>query len=334
MIFVLATLFFVLLQAFFSGIETGLVSLRKPRVQNGVKKGNRQAIILAFFISRPSLMLSLCLIGTNICVVSASLCAKHAVTALGFEGNPALVTTSLLLTVILLAAEIIPKDWFRQAPFDRCGRFASLLYLSYFILYVPAWLLARFTDLVVKLFAVKKQRQDATVLLREDFRMLLRESEEGGIINPVNASLLDKAVDFYNLKVSDLMIPLDKVQTMPVALTVRQAMEFCRRHGYSRYPVKVTGGNREIFVGVFSIYEAAYNLPESEWDTTRITACLRPINRISAATDLGEAVRKAKGGTTPLLLVTEPRDPAAYVGLITPLDVVNYLFAEKTSGKR
>lgn len=122
--FLSATLFFILLQAFFSGIETGLVSLRRPRVQNEVRKGDKRAEILEFFLDRPSLMLSAVMLGTNICTVCASLMAKKTAIALGFTDNTGLMITTFILTFLLLSAEIIPKDWFRQAPYDRCSLFA------------------------------------------------------------------------------------------------------------------------------------------------------------------------------------------------------------------
>jgi CBS domain containing-hemolysin-like protein len=60
---------FMFFQSFFSGIETGLVSMRKSRVKLGVKHNNIQAKILNFFIERPGVMLATTLVGTNICVV-------------------------------------------------------------------------------------------------------------------------------------------------------------------------------------------------------------------------------------------------------------------------
>jgi len=325
---------FVLLQAFFSGIETGLISVRKPRLENMVRKGDRRSRILDFFIRRPALMMSLCLFGTNVSVVCSALCTKELVEASGLSSNWALVGAQVLLTITLLAAEIIPKDWFRQAPFERCRRFMPLLYFAYFVLYIPVWMLARFTELIVRLFAVKQTHHDSAILLREDFRLLLRESEEGKIIDPINAALLDKAVDFYQFKAGDLMIPREKVLTIPASMTVQEAVDFCRTHGYSRYPVKVTGGNREIWAGIFSVYDAVYMLPDSDWQTTRVTACLRPLNRISAAADLGEAVRKSQTGSTPLLTVIDHDDSNTYLGVITPLDVVQYLFRREVSASK
>ncbi len=326
--FLTATLFFILLQAFFSGIETGLVSLRRPRVQNEVRKGEKKAMILEFFLERPSLMLSALLLGTNICTVCASLMAKKTATAMGFSDKTGLLVTSAILGIILLGAEIIPKDWFRQAPYDRCSFFAPMLRLAYIILWVPAWMLARFTDIAVRLFSRDKQNQDASILLREDFRLFLRESEEGGIIDTNDANILDKAVDFYKFTVGDIMVPCDKVNSLSSHCSIADAVEQCRDTYHSRMPVRSRGkdGKPGIWLGTFSIYDAIYKIPENDWEKTGIMACIRPLNIIHSDSELGEVIVRAKTGRSPLLTVVSKKDPSTPLGVVTSLDVVNYLF--------
>ncbi len=329
MIYLLATIIFILLQAFFSGIETGLVSLPRPRVLNGVKKGDRRAEILHFFVARPSLMLSATLLGTNISVVCASLTAKQAVKALGFEGNMAMLAASMILTVILLAAEIIPKDWFRQSPYLRCSFFAPLLYYSYQLLRLPAWMLSRFTDQVIKLLTPGISHQDANILLREDFRLLLRESEEGGIIDSVNANILDNAVDFSRMTVRDVMVGFGSVHTIPAGITVREAVAACRGCGCSRLPVaqsNVVTPDVSPWLGTFSLYDAIHKIPESDWDRIPVDSYLRPLQRITADAEISEIIRLSRAGKSPLLTVVSPTNHNTCLGIVTPLDVVSYLF--------
>ncbi|MDD3119453.1 MAG: CNNM domain-containing protein [Victivallales bacterium] len=323
MIYLLLTIVFILFQAFFSGMETGLISMRKPRVLNGVAKNDRRAGILLFFMERPSLMLSSTLLGTNICVVCASLTAKQAAVAFGFDSGGGMLAASLLLTVTLLAAEIIPKDWFRQEPYLRGAFFAPLFYSSYLLLYVPAWLLARFTDRVVGMLSRKTAARHSELLLREDFRLLLRESEEGGIIDSDNADLLDNAVDFSRTTVGEIMVPVPKVHTVAAAATVREAVAACRRSGCSRLPLVGADGK---WVGIFSLYDAIYQLSETEWDRVRVETCRRPLVDIGAEVELGQIIRRSQETGSPLLVVADPSHPGDYLGIVTPLDVVGFLF--------
>lgn len=207
-----------------------------------------------------------------------------------------------------------------------------LLRFSYITLWIPAWLLARFTDMTVKVFSHDKQNQDASILLREDFRLFLRESEEGGIINTNDANILDKAVDFYKFTVGDIMMPQDKVNTLTGNCSIAEAVALCGKTYNSRMPVRSRGkdGKPEIWLGTFSIYDAIYKVPERDWAKTGIMACIRPLNIIHSDAELGEVIVRAKTGRSPLLTVVSKNDPTIPLGVVTSLDVVNYLFRQAT----
>ena len=70
-------LFFILMQGVFAGLETGMISIRRPRIEHACEQGSRAARMILFFINRPGVMISTCLLGVNISVVCASLSAKR-----------------------------------------------------------------------------------------------------------------------------------------------------------------------------------------------------------------------------------------------------------------
>ena len=76
-VYLLLTLFFVLCQGFFSGMETGMVSVLRPRAEHAARKGSRPAALLVYFLHRPGIMIATALLGVNISVVMASLMARE-----------------------------------------------------------------------------------------------------------------------------------------------------------------------------------------------------------------------------------------------------------------
>ena len=58
--------------AFYSGMETGIISIRRLRLRHHAKEGNRDARILMRFLDHPDRLLGTTLVGTNLCVVMAS----------------------------------------------------------------------------------------------------------------------------------------------------------------------------------------------------------------------------------------------------------------------
>jgi len=78
--YALVILFGVLASAFFSGIETGLISLNRLRLRHEVERKNRRAMILNTFVESTERLLGTTLIGTNLAnvlvAVSASVLAR------------------------------------------------------------------------------------------------------------------------------------------------------------------------------------------------------------------------------------------------------------------
>lgn len=331
MIYMVLGLVFILGQAFFSGIEIGLVSLPKPRVQHGVRQKIRRAFILDFFIKHPGYLLSTTLIGTNICVVCSSNMAKKTAASFGFESAEAMLTTTIVMTGILIMAEIIPKDWFRQQPYWRCLFFSYILYAAFIVLYIPVYIMSKFTGMITCLAGPSnKDDQNTRTLMREDFRILLRESENAGIIENEVADILDRSLDFHSLRVADIYQYGKQIKEISSSYTVAEAVDYCIRSRKSRVPVKISSqkdeSQKSSWGGIFSIYDAIFNIPEKEWKNIKVSDYLRPITLISADTRLNDVLIKSKLAGTPILVVTDPSDQSKHIGIVTPIDVVMNLF--------
>ena len=61
--YLLLTLFFVVCQGFFSGMETGMISVLRPRAEHAARNGSRRAALLVYFLHRPGIMIATALIG-------------------------------------------------------------------------------------------------------------------------------------------------------------------------------------------------------------------------------------------------------------------------------
>lgn len=327
MLFLAATLLFVALQGFFSGIETGLISVRRPRLEHAVNSGSKSAMIVQFLLDRPGMMLTTLLVGTNACVVCASLSAKRFAESLGLHGSQVILVSAPLLTILLLAAEIIPKNWFRQSPFSRCTLFAYPLYLSYLLFFIPSFLISSLTDSIGRLVARRGSQDNSRLLMREDFRILLRESESAGTIDSEASALLDNAIDFHSLRARDAMIPRKDVKCLPADASVADAMKLCKELSISRLPVLPAGAMDSKWIGVFSVYDAIFSLDESAWATTRLESCMRPALSVSPDLTLGEILEASKFSSSPLLVVAEDKaGSGVHHGILTPDDIIKRLF--------
>lgn len=327
----IASIIFILAQAFFSGIETGLISMRKSRVRHGVKSGVSGAGILNFFITHPGYMLATTLVGTNICVVCTAKMAKEGTIALGFKGPMAMLSVTIILTALLLAAEIIPKDWFRQHPYHRCLMFSGVLQAAYFILYVPVHLMAGLTQITTRMIKNSSEPKKAeAAMMREDFIMLLRESETAGIIDSEAADILDRSMEFHEITVQDIFQPKQVVVDAPADMTVKEAIRLCGEKGVSRLPVRNPNNDEnpnDTWLGVFSLYDMIFAIPEDQWNNSRIGDSMNSIASIPLNATMESVLLLAKESASPLLAVlSETGANETHIGIVSRSDVVKRLF--------
>ena len=68
--------FGIIASAFFSGMETGLISLNRVRLRHEVERQNRRALIIHSFVENTERLLSTTLAGTNLCNVMVAIAAS------------------------------------------------------------------------------------------------------------------------------------------------------------------------------------------------------------------------------------------------------------------
>lgn len=324
--FLIVSILFIMSQGFFAGMETGMVSVMRPRVEHAAKNGSYAASLMLFFVMNPGIMIATCLIGVNISVVMASLMMKKFVESIGFGSGVGLLVTTAILSVILLSCEILPKNWFRQAPYERCSQFIFILYAVYLMLFLPVRLFAAFTDFLSRLMSSVGHNSTTNALMREDFRLFLRESETTGSIDKATCTILDKAVDIPGMKVSEIMTVKAGVTDIPAAFSIREAFDFCRARNMIKAPVySVSADGTHVWNGVFNIYDAIFSVDEKLWDTTKAVSCLRPLHELDGNSTLSETLEHSRKNKVSMFAIVDPENHSR-IGILKPEDIAGMLF--------
>jgi magnesium and cobalt exporter, CNNM family len=322
MIFYLgALLLTILLMAFFTGNEIGLISCQKPRIATLVKNGSKRAAIIQYILDRPALMLSTTLVGTNICTVCASVLAKQVAIEAGMPKDNAVWAVTMILPIFLLFPEIIPKSWFRQSPAKRCTFFAPLLLFMLIILYPISKMIALFTIGMVKLFNRESTSSQPNWFMRDDFRYLIRDSENAGVIDSEAADILDRSLQFHHLQVKDILMPFRNVIHVSETTNIAEAAELCSKHDISLLPIKSQKGK---WIGIFSIYDAIFSSNEKPWDKLTVTACMHELFFLESTQSLPDVISSAQKNNCRMLAVRDEKGKA--IGIVTPSDVSDKLF--------
>ncbi|MBQ9337448.1 MAG: DUF21 domain-containing protein [Lentisphaeria bacterium] len=319
----LLMMFFVCCQGFFSGMETGMVSVLRPRAEHEARNGSRRAKLLVYFLRRPGVMIATALIGVNISVVMASLMAKGLFKTLNLTGNTAMAVSSVLLSILMLCFEIVPKNWFRESAYTRCARFAPVFYGFYLLLWIPVRLFSAFTGALSRIVGKfsRNPEKEPNVVMREDFRLYLRDSQLSGAVDEDTATLLDRAIDVPGMLIRQILIPAGKVRSIPADMTVRHAFQFCQKHNLTKVPIRAPNGE---WIAAFSIYDAIYTLDEEKWDVMPVSACAAKLYFINEDLRLGELLERLRFHRIPFLVVRDKNKKQT--GIVLPEDLAALLF--------
>ena len=99
---------FILMEAFFSGSEIGMIAINRIKMKQKADEGNHSAQIVLNLLNTPERLFATTSLGTNLAVVSStSIFTAYMVTHMGQHGE--LLAMVILSPIILFAGEIVPK---------------------------------------------------------------------------------------------------------------------------------------------------------------------------------------------------------------------------------
>jgi len=233
---------------FFSGIETGMVSINRHRLLHLVRGGSRRARLIEGYLLDNQRLFGTSLVGNNLCnVILSTLCVSLSERAWGVIGQS--VASALLALVILVFCEYFPKIWFNSRPIQRCLRFAPLLRAMEAVLYPLSFIAVSFTRLLIP--QKKDQRPFVT---RDHIQTLARSSEAGGEISAFERLMINQILDLQIKTAEQVMTPISRVVTAAPTDTLADCFDRVRNTGHLRLPV--IAAESRLCLGVLDTFEA------------------------------------------------------------------------------
>lgn len=193
----------IILSAFFSSSEIGMMSLNRYRLRYLVKKNNKQAIRVNQMLSRPDRLLSVILIGNTFANIVASMVATLIGQRLYGDAGVA-VATILVTFLVLIFSEMVPKTLAAIHP-QQIAFLASLPLKILQVTMAPLiQVLSWITNGILSLFRISIETQ-REALSGEELRSVVHEA--GGLLPVEHKSMLISLLDLERATVEDIMIP-------------------------------------------------------------------------------------------------------------------------------
>lgn len=302
--------------AFFSGIETGVISIHRMRLRHFVRKGSTNAKILEGFIQNFDRLLGTTLVGTNICVVVISVVAASLAVRLNVPGGEASSSTFMAI-LILLFTEYLPKAWFRSRPLERCERFAGVLRISELIFMPFSFTIIR----LVRLLTPGEKNtfiKPAPFVSRDDLKTLAKEGEKDGILSPKESDMIHRVIELSGKKAEDIMIPLDKITLAYNDMKIPEFYNLARSSGLTRMPV--ADRNTDEFIGIINVFHVL--AAEDKYSDKTVADFMRPPQFIPAEMPVDDILPRLRHGRQPISLIKKEK---SVIGLITTEDVLRII---------
>ena len=307
----------ILMSALYSGLETGLYTINKVRLDVRASSGIASAKRLLAFVNHPTRMLAVLLVCNNIANFLASYGAARMLNATELSTWAAIAINAIVMIPILfIFGEVLPKDLFRTHTDTWTYWWSPSLSVTDKILWwtgvVPV--VASTGALARNILGSESTFKPSP---RRRFGLLFKEGLGGGVLSDEQITLADRVLAMRSLTVKSEMIPWHRVTCLSVDMPVAKRQVAIRNIKHTRVPVTDPNGK---VLGVLPILSALLDPQEA----TK-SMLIEPIH-VASEMPVGDALQLLRKSGVTMAIITNASDRP--VGIVTLKDLVEPLVGE------
>ncbi|MEI7904863.1 MAG: hemolysin family protein [Candidatus Firestonebacteria bacterium] len=314
------------LAAFFSGVETALISLSRSKTRLMMKEHPKKAVALRLWIDNPNQLLSTLLIGINVVAVASSTLSAFMAAEIahkyGLNGALAGSISGILVAIIIIVfGEVTPKifaihnaEWVVRNTIVWLYRFDKIIY--------PVTLLSTKIGTAIIRLLGGKSSAGSTSVSRDEIRALVRLGNEEGVLKEDESQMLSNIFSISEKTVKDVMLPYDKFRAINIDDNLNTISSFVAEEGYTRMPVYK--GTRNNIIGIIYTKELL-----TIWLNKKlflISDLLRPLYKVKEERKAAEVLEELKKNKIHMAMVINKED--VIVGLVTLEDILEEIVGE------
>jgi CBS domain containing-hemolysin-like protein len=325
----------VLWNAFFVAAEYAFVSVRHTRLDELVATGSRRARTVRNIVADPSHFISAMQLGITLSSLALGALGEPAVarvieSAVGGVSGGVATAASVLAAFLVISilhvviGEIVPKSY----TLPRAEQVALAVAVpiriffftfSWFITFLD-WL----AQIVMRLLHIKTTDEMEGAHSEVELRMLLRQGERSGVLEPDEQEMIDKVFDFADTPVEHVMVPRPDIVALPVALTPKAAMEEVLKHPYTRYPVY--DGDVDDIVGILHVRTLFGASQNGTADNIDLRELIRPAHTVPETKRLADLLGEFRRTKSHMAIVVD--EYGSLAGIATLEDLIEEIVGD------
>ena len=258
----LVVIFFVLVNAFFSGTEMAVISLNDTKMRKLAEDGDKNASRILVFLNNPGTFLATIQVGVTLAGFLSSAFAAN-----NFAGRLALIVDpdsirkwpvpvfTVLITIVLsyfslVLGELVPKRIAQKNPEKWAFRAYGVVRAFGIITKPFVKFLTASTNLMLRLFKIDPNEKDKEVT-EEEIRMMVDVGSESGNIEDTEREMIDNVFEFNDTEVSEVMTHRKKIVAIPDDASYEDALKVATGERFSRIPIY--SGTIDNIIGILHI---------------------------------------------------------------------------------
>lgn len=271
----------ICLEGLFSGGELALVASDINKIRQKANCGNRSAMVTMKLLERPEWYLSTTLVGTDLCIVVSTSMATALFISLFGATHGSMAAVVVMIPTLLIMGEIIPKSVFQQHAESVAVRISWFIWIASWLLFPIVFLISLISRGTIRISTGEKKLASSPYITKDGLKFILRHRGADSDIQSVEKEMIKNVIDFFDVTVDKIMVPLSTMIALPVTATLEEAAQLAAEKKYLRIPVF----RDQIFnvIGIlhyFDLLEAVHKNSShirSHSMTETIETCLKPV---------------------------------------------------------
>jgi len=150
-------------------------------------------------------------------------------------------------------------------------------------------------NLLVRAAGAEPRDEVASTFTSDEVQGLIAESEREGLLDRQDARLMRRAVRFTDQDVADVLVPRDRLSTLPSGHTVCELEQLVVETGYSRFPVEDQAGALLGYVHAKDLLLLDQEPPETPYPSQQV----RTLPTVEPDASLDQVVQELQGSRCP-----------------------------------
>ncbi|WOH37432.1 CNNM domain-containing protein [Thalassotalea fonticola] len=315
----------ILISAYFSGSETGMMSLNRYRLRHLEQNNHNGAKRVSKLLDRPDQLIGLILIGNNLVNIFASILAGIiGARLLDSEAGP-FIAGLILTFIILIFAEVTPKTLAALHPERVAFPSSILLKILLKIFYPFVVALNWITNGILILFRISPEQRQEHSLSSEELRTVVNEST--ALLPAKDQDMLVSILDLEKVTVEDIMIPRSEIQGIDINDDWKAIQKQLTHANHTR--VILYRDSIDDVVGYVHMRDAVKMLSKSQFTKATLLRAVRELYFIPEGTQLNVQLLKFQHAKERLGLVVD--EYGDIQGLVTLEDILEEIVGDFTT---